>query len=1270
MEEDFKEKDEVIIMCDIQEMTKLFVVEYYLIWFDPTHLSQTYKEEVEKLKADFNLRISADWKEVKEQIQNKKTTYHLIISGIQDDIILKEIENISNISLAFVFNNNFSASLNISNYPKSKCVETNLKTLILKIEIYLNKWQREDSSLKKDFPAFAPIFDDYDKSKMNYLHYYLQGLTHFRNRTQAKRDFLDLAKKLYNDFNEFDQAYNDYDMAKILKWYTKDSFVYKMTNNCLRIATSDSIQYCRFLLRDLEVAIKEQFQKKSRSFNGVLYRGAFITSQEWDKLKKNVGRDIEMHGFLSTSKAERVAFKFLEADPELKALITIIVPRCSDKEEQGFVDIKEFSDLKGEEEILFNVRSRFTILDTENILFRGKECRHLILLYGKQAWKIDAHCNQKTCKVSVDFMTSRKCALCEKNMEDSQSKLFTTLVSPAQYVCESCLESSQNEYTPLLYIDERKKEILSTQKSIEVSIEGEILITTKDQRVPFYGYKCSECQKKRISLVYYFKCSTCPDGKNLWCSECIKQEKECQQENHNIIVERSGFSFWSEKLSKGEKDFLNYQLEVIQKNDAFQQGETFFKGQEYRKAKQYYERLIEQDSDYQSNKIHIVHYHLGKVYKELGDFNKAIIYFDKAIIIQKHFGQGIDSQTAKSYHELGVVYDSLGDFESSKRYYEKGLEIRRTLYGEQHQEIAESYDGIALVYESLGNFEKAILYYQRGLDMFKAIYGENHPLTAKSYNNLATVYKIQAQNEKAIEYYQKTLDIDKLVLGDYHPDTALVYTSLGSVYCTVVDVNKGLELLGKSIDILKSIYGERSQHIIIPYNNLAATYVNLGKYTQALELHQKTLDLRIDIYGENSPCLYGSYESLGNVYLILQKIDKASECFFKGLNLLKSVYGNEKHPYVASCYLKLALLYKACERERLALEYNEKALEIYKSLFGETHPNIAGCYHNIAIIYLNRFECKKAIDYYLKDIEISKQIFCTRNIELAHTYCSLARAYQMTGEYKKCEEYNNMALSIYDDFYGKDHINTANCYNQLGSCSRNAREYQKALEFHQRALGIYKSCYQDTEDNESIAMTYDLMGSAYKELKDYNLALEYHTKGLAIRRKVYGDVHFKVGESFNNIGEIYQILEDFAKAEDFYKKCLNISQAKYGEDANTSVTYNNLAIIYYRKKKYRKAKEYFEKSLEICIKLRGENHEHTALKYYNLATAQMALGNLKKARDLLLKSSCIKKAILGEHHPDLYEDYYYLSEIFQRLRDKEKAIYFAQLAENMKLREV
>lgn len=42
-------------------------------------------------------------------------------------------------------------------------------------------------------------------------------------------------------------------------------------------------------------------------YNGVLYRGGFIQRHEWEFLKNQKGKEIEMKGFLSTFKDKKVA---------------------------------------------------------------------------------------------------------------------------------------------------------------------------------------------------------------------------------------------------------------------------------------------------------------------------------------------------------------------------------------------------------------------------------------------------------------------------------------------------------------------------------------------------------------------------------------------------------------------------------------------------------------------------------------------------------------------------------------------------------------------------------------------------------------------------------------------------------------------------------------------------------------------------------------------------------------------------------------------------
>ena len=130
---------------------------------------------------------------------------------------------------------------------------------------------------------------------MTYI-FLLKGLTHFSNRDQAKEAFLTLSRQVYGtktaklDILRFSREYQEYNMEKIFNWYTRHTFLFTLLNNSLCVATSDSILSLRLIITDIEIAIKEYFQIKSKAFSGLLYRGCFLSDENWKQLKATVNK--------------------------------------------------------------------------------------------------------------------------------------------------------------------------------------------------------------------------------------------------------------------------------------------------------------------------------------------------------------------------------------------------------------------------------------------------------------------------------------------------------------------------------------------------------------------------------------------------------------------------------------------------------------------------------------------------------------------------------------------------------------------------------------------------------------------------------------------------------------------------------------------------------------------------------------------------------------------------------------------------------------------
>ena len=71
-------------------------------------------------------------------------------------------------------------------------------------------------------------------------------------------------------------------------------------------------------------------------------------------------------------------------------------------------------------------------------------------------------------------------------------------------------------------------------------------------------------------------------------------------------------------------------------------------------------------------------------------------------------------QVAQSYNGIGALYHSLGQYERALEYYQKYLDITIKISGQESPDVAKSYSCIGVVYRSLGQHEQALKYHQKG----------------------------------------------------------------------------------------------------------------------------------------------------------------------------------------------------------------------------------------------------------------------------------------------------------------------------------------------------------------------------------------------------------------------------------------------------------------------------------------------------------------------------------------------------------------------------
>jgi hypothetical protein len=219
----------------------------------------------------------------------------------------------------------------------------------------------------------------------------------------AKAELLEFCRSKYHDkpkqLKEIDDFDRDYQSENAVEWYTKDSFLYRLLNESLRIETIDHIVKMRYYIHDLHNQLaelqKDFVQSLNEKKNITLYRGQTMKRQELDDLKENKDGFISMNSFLSATQNEEVAFMF-SGDGQTTELdeVSVIYEMSIDTNIRSTPYAKIKSINPDEQEILFSMGSIFRIRDVEEVIDHAGVFRvKLTMVYIEdQLWnKLIAH---------------------------------------------------------------------------------------------------------------------------------------------------------------------------------------------------------------------------------------------------------------------------------------------------------------------------------------------------------------------------------------------------------------------------------------------------------------------------------------------------------------------------------------------------------------------------------------------------------------------------------------------------------------------------------------------------------------------------------------------------------------------------------------------------------------------------------------------------------------------------------------------------------------
>ena len=228
-----------------------------------------------------------------------------------------------------------------------------------------------------------------------------------------------------------------------------------------------------------------------------------------------------------------------------------------------------------------------------------------------------------------------------------------------------------------------------------------------------------------------------------------------------------------------------------------------------------------------------------------------------------------DSLCFYEFTEKGRQALVLGDFEKGIELFDKALIVGKKTFGEKSLKLFSPLTNEGIAYKNLGEYEKAINIYLNAEKFIKTIYSKDDPRLSYVYVNLGNMYKLEGDYIKNLEFQEAAIRVlngnsrnfqNAYLRSAYNRTEALF---LLNRFDEAIESSK--RYIGESTDDIKSFY----------YSLLARIYNKLGNSELTKKYYQKTFDILIDISGSDSYDLGLEYTDYTEFLLSIGEYDEA-----------------------------------------------------------------------------------------------------------------------------------------------------------------------------------------------------------------------------------------------------------------------------------------------------------------------------------------------------------------------------------------------------------
>lgn len=669
---------------------------------------------------------------------------------------------------------------------------------------------------------------------------------------------------------------SSYQPDQAVKWYTRDSFVYRLINRALRLQDIDQILIFYPFIAELHDQLRilhDEFLELGPPDEIVVYRGQLIHMHELRKMTDNIGGLLSMNSFLSTGFDRTLARRFAgESATALPDHVSLIYEVKIDTTVRAapYSNLGQHTYFPSEEEFLFSVDAVFCI----------KAVTELHDEFG-QYWQIELRLvderNEQELTELLDHCRS------EIGGTSSLASLASILIIMGDFV--------HGERYCRLLLDELP--VGHSDRLVALTILGHIAQDTDRQQEAYAHYEQAlhECEPSNINqkilvsmplnnvATMHFEAGHYDVAKSEFVQLLKLRETYLPTDDPMLICTHNNLAICL--LTTGD---LKGAVEKAEK------ALTLCK-----------KHLPENDPTRAS-----VEGNLGDVYYQLGRKKEAIFHCENALTIQKRCMPPGHRFLVPAHRKLGSIYTDMAHYSQALAHLESALTIEQHQASADPLSLAATFSGIGCVLTGQGRKDEALPYFERVLQLIP----ENHPHRIGALQRFGSVLSQMGRIPAAYDALQKAITLYDQQKGNSDElELARIYHTLGTIQCQSGELDSAVEIYNKALVIRQRLLPAVHSDIARLYSELGAIHLDRRELAHALDYFQQARAIELETLPEGHLESARTQHKLGYTLFEMGRTVEAHVEEEKALAILvekKQLYAN--HPLFNSIQRTLRII--------------------------------------------------------------------------------------------------------------------------------------------------------------------------------------------------------------------------------------------------------------------------------------------------------------------------------------------------------------------------